>query len=58
MLTKMNQSDWQELVALKDAISFNPATVHPDKMEKFTELFVQTLISKGNYVNKHDPTNY
>jgi hypothetical protein len=54
----MEHNDWKELVALKSAISFNPATVHPDKMEKFTELFVQTLLDKGDYVHKEGPSNY
>jgi hypothetical protein len=38
MKTQMKQQEWDEMVALKNAISYNPATVHPDKMEKFTEL--------------------
>lgn len=54
----MENNDWEELVALKDAISYNPASVHPDKMEKFTELFVQSLVGKGNYSIKDGPTNY
>lgn len=40
---EMTQEEWDEMVALKKAINMNPATVHPDKMEKFTELFVKTL---------------
>jgi hypothetical protein len=58
MLTKMNSDNWDELIALKDAITFNPATVHPNKMEKFTELFVQTLKGKSEYGNYEEPSNY
>jgi hypothetical protein len=58
MLTKMDKNNWKEMMALKDAITFNPATVHPDKMEKFTELFVQTLIGKSDYGKYEEPTNY
>lgn len=38
--------EWDELVALKEAINTNPAAVHPDKMEKFTELLVRSLEGK------------
>lgn len=38
--------EWDELVALKKAINTNPAAVHPDKMEKFTELLVRSLEGK------------
>jgi hypothetical protein len=44
----LNQEEWNELVALKDAINWNPASVHPEKMEKFTELLVRTLAGKGD----------
>ena len=40
--------EWNELVALKNAININPATVHPDKMELFTALLVKTLEGKSN----------
>jgi hypothetical protein len=44
----LTQEEWNELVALKNAINDNPATVHPEKMEKFTELLVRSLEGKGN----------
>ncbi len=50
----LNQEEWNELVALKNAINFNPASVHYDKMERFTELFVKTLEGKGDYINIAD----
>jgi hypothetical protein len=42
----LTKEEWDELVALKDAINTNPATVHPEKMEKFTELLVRSLEGK------------
>jgi hypothetical protein len=47
---KLNQEEWDELVALKDAINYNPASVHYDEMGRFTELFVKTLEGKGDSV--------
>lgn len=47
----LTSDEWDELVALKDAIKQNPASVHPDKMELFTELFVRTLEGKGDKFN-------
>lgn len=38
----LTEEEWNELVALKDAINENPATVHPEKMELFTELLVRS----------------
>lgn len=44
----LSDAEWQELVALKNAINDNPASVHPDKMELFTELFVRSLDGKSD----------
>jgi hypothetical protein len=46
----LNNEEWNELVALKDAINYNPASVHYDKMERFTELLVKTLEGKGDSI--------
>jgi len=46
--SELSNDEWNELVALKDAINANPASVHPEKMELFTALFVKTLEGKGN----------
>lgn len=46
--TEMTQEEWDELVALKNAINDNPATVNPDKMELFTALLVKSLEGKGD----------
>lgn len=47
----LSMDEWDELVALKNAININPATVHPDKMELFTSLLVQTLEGKGDQLD-------
>jgi hypothetical protein len=54
----MTQEEWDELTALKDAINYNPAAVHYDRMERFTELMVKSLEGKGDYVQHFQPTNY
>lgn len=42
----LTDEEWNELVALKNAINQNPASVHPEKMELFTELLVRSLEGK------------
>lgn len=54
----MTQDEWNELKMLKNAITYDPASVHPAKMERFTELMVQSLEGKGDYTNRTSPTNY
>lgn len=54
----ISQEEWNELNDLKDAINQYPASVHPIKMERFTELFVRTLEGKGDGTNRQEPTNY
>jgi hypothetical protein len=44
----LTEDEWNELVALKDAINHNPASVHPEKMELFTELLVRSLAWVGD----------
>lgn len=39
--------EFDEMVALKNAINDNPATVVPEKLEAFTEYFVRSLREKG-----------
>ena len=43
---ELTKEEWNELVALKNAINDNPAAVHPEKMELFTELLVRSLEGK------------
>lgn len=45
-MQEMTQEEWNELVALKNAINYNPAAVHPDKMELFTQLLVKSWDAK------------
>jgi len=54
----LTQEEWDELTVLKNAINDHPASVHPMKMERFTELFVRTLEGKGDMTNRETPTNY
>ena len=44
--TQLTDAEWRELVALKEQINQNPAAVHPDKMELFTELLVRSWDAK------------
>lgn len=44
MLTK---EEWNELFMLKDAISFNPASVVPEKQELFTQLLIRSFEHRG-----------
>ncbi len=43
---QLTDAEWKELVALKEAINQNPASVHPEKMELFTELLVRSWDAK------------
>ena len=42
----LTQEEWNELIALKDAITYAPQTVSAHKMEKFAELMVRSLEGK------------
>ena len=44
----LTNEEWNEMVTLKNAINYYPASVHPDKMERFTELFVRSLEGKSD----------
>jgi hypothetical protein len=43
----LTDEEWEELVVLKKAINENPASVHPSKQEKFSELMVRSLQERG-----------
>jgi hypothetical protein len=43
----LNKDEWEELFALKNAINDDPASVIPEKMERFSELMVRSLQEKG-----------
>ena len=42
----LTEEEWNELIALKDAITYRPQSVSAEKMEKFTELMVRSLEGK------------
>ena len=44
----LSKDEWEELIALKNAISYAPQTVSAHKMEKFAELMVRSLEGKGD----------
>ena len=44
--SNLTQEEWNELVALKEAITYSPHTVSAHKMEKFAELMVRSLEGK------------
>ena len=48
----LTDEEWKELVALKQAINDNPASVHPEKMELFTELLVRSWDAKCDLPDK------
>ena len=52
----ISDEEWYELNALKQAINFNPASVHWDKMEKFTELLVKSWYAESTDT-PHIPTS-
>ena len=47
-LVDLTAGEWQEVQALRRAISDNPAAVHPAEMERFSELFAKSLAGKGD----------
>jgi hypothetical protein len=46
--TKLTDTEYNEMVALKNAINQYPPAVHPDKQEQFTEYLVRSLKELGN----------
>lgn len=42
----LTKEEWDELIALKNAISYAPQTVSAKRMEKFAELMVRSLEGK------------
>jgi len=52
--TELSNDEWNELVALKNAINTNPASVHPEKMELFTAMLVKTLEGKSDAIRTKD----
>lgn len=56
--SELTQEEWNEISMLKDAITYAPSTVHPDRMERFSELMVKSLQGKGENVHHVNPTNF
>ena len=46
--SNLTKEEFNELITLKDAITYSPQTVSYEKMEKFTELMVRSLEGKGD----------
>lgn len=44
---KLTADEWNELIALKKAINYNLASVHYERLEKFTEYYVKSLRERG-----------
>lgn len=44
----LSPEEWDELISLKKAISQSISSVHPAKMERFSELFARSLAGKGD----------
>jgi len=44
---KLNDDEWKEMTALKNAINERPQSVVPEKMEEFTEYLVRSLKERG-----------
>ena len=44
---ELSTDEWNEMTALKDAISHDISQVAPQKMEAFTEYLVRSLKEKG-----------
>ena len=45
---ELTTEEWNELNALREAISEYPQSVHPDRQERFTQLFVKSLEGKAD----------
>jgi hypothetical protein len=58
MENALTKEEQEELIALKQAINDNVSSVHYDKMERFTELFVKTISGKGETGVFVEPTNF
>jgi hypothetical protein len=43
----LTENEWEELMALKNAINEDPASVHYEKMERFSDLMVRSLQERG-----------
>ena len=47
----LTKEEWDELVALNEAISYYPHSVYAQTMETFTELFVRSIQGRGDCIS-------
>ena len=43
----LTDDEWNEMNALREVINQNPASLHPDKMEQFTEYLIRSMRGTG-----------
>ena len=48
-LPLLSPREWEELDALRRAITQAPAAVVPEKQERFASLFARSLLGKGDH---------
>ena len=41
----LSKEEMEDMKALREAINERPASVHPDKMEKYTEYLVRSMVA-------------
>jgi len=46
--SKLTEEEWNEMNALRKAINDNPSSVHPEKMEQFTQYLVRSIREMGS----------
>ena len=44
---KLNDEEWKDMTAIKNAINYDISQVHPEKMEEFTAYLVRSLRERG-----------
>lgn len=47
---KLTPEEWEEITALRAAISEYPQSVHYEEQERFTELFVKSIKGKADKI--------
>jgi len=45
---ELTEEEWKEMDDLRRAINQNLASVHPEKQERFTQLFVRSISGCGD----------
>lgn len=46
-IDELSDDEWNEMIALKNAINERPQAVAPQKMEEFTQYLVRSLRERG-----------